>query len=108
MKDMFSIAQIEEVLSGVQEENTELVEQVLESVLRLGYKYETEESGPPVEKDAYIKDYKTVIHIRTCIEHGHECSYGHGVPQSNAHIPGHIQNVKDRDDKDEIFCKAYT
>ena len=82
MADVFSKQKRSDVMSRIGSRNTK-PEMVLRKALhRLGYRFRLHEKTLTGKPDIVLPKYHTVIQVRGCFWHGHNCIDGH-LPKSN-------------------------
>ena len=105
MPDVFSKEKRSEIMRAIRSKNTK-PEIILRKVLhRLGYRFRIHVVKLPGKPDIVLPKYRTLIQVRGCFWHGHNCIDGH-LPKSNREYwkPKLIKN-KQRDRRIDAALK---
>ena len=82
MADVFSKKKRSDIMSRIGSKNTKPEVVLRKALHRLGYRYRLHEKTLPGKPDIVLPKYHTVIQVRGCFWHGHNCIDGH-IPKSN-------------------------
>lgn len=105
MADIFSKEKRSEVMRLISSKNTKPEIVLRKALHRLGYRFRLHVKSLPGKPDIVLPKYDTVIQVRGCFWHGHNCIDGH-VPKSNVEYwkPKLVKN-KQRDLKNDLALR---
>ena len=99
MSDIFSSQKRSDIMSKISGKNTKPEILVRKFLFSKGFRYRINVKTLPGKPDIVLPKYKTVIFIKGCFWHGHNCKKGK-LPSSNIDFwKEKISNNKLRDDK---------
>jgi DNA mismatch endonuclease, patch repair protein len=81
MADVFSASERSEVMSRIRSKDTSPELRIRKGLHRLGFRFRLHDKNLPGRPDLVLPRYRTVIQVRGCFWHGHECPDGH-IPKS--------------------------
>jgi len=81
MADIFSKEKRSDLMSRIRYKDTKPEISVRRALHRLGYRFRVHCNNLPGKPDIVLPQYQTVIQIRGCFWHGHNCRDGH-IPKS--------------------------
>ncbi len=82
MTDVFTTGERSEIMRRIRSKNTVPEIKIRSELHRLGYRYRLHYRRLPGKPDIVLPRYRTVIEIRGCFWHAHDCGKGH-IPKSN-------------------------
>jgi DNA mismatch endonuclease (patch repair protein) len=106
MSDIFSARKRSEIMSRIRSKNTKPELLIRRAIHRMGFRFRLHQTDLPGKPDIVLARYRTVIQVRGCFWHGHECATGH-TPLSNKLYWGpKIGRNKARDRKNDASLRA--
>ena len=81
MPDVFSKTKRSENMRRIRSKNTKPEMILRKAIFKLGYRFRLHLKRLPGKPDIVLPKYKTVIQVRGCFWHGHNCIDGH-IPKS--------------------------
>lgn len=105
MVDVFSKEKRSEVMSKIRSTDTKPEMRIRKGLHVLGFRYRLHDKRLPGRPDIVLPRFKTVIQVRGCFWHGHNCIDGH-IPKSRKKYwePKLIKNIE-RDRKNDKLLK---
>jgi DNA mismatch endonuclease, patch repair protein len=82
MADVFTQAKRSRVMSLIRSKNTKPELQTRRALHRLGFRFRIHDNRLPGRPDIVLPKCRTVVQVRGCFWHGHNCSVGR-APKSN-------------------------
>jgi DNA mismatch endonuclease (patch repair protein) len=82
MADVFTPAERSRVMGLIRSKNTKPELQTRRALHRLGFRFRIHDKRLPGRPDIVLPKYRTVVQVRGCFWHGHNCSVGK-APKSN-------------------------
>lgn len=82
MSDVFSKEKRSNLMSQIRSKNTKPEIVLRKALHKFGYRYRLHVKELPGKPDIVLPKYRTIIQVRGCFWHGHNCKDGH-LPKSN-------------------------
>jgi len=92
-------------MSLIRSKNTKPEVQTRKQLHRLGLRFRLHDASLPGKPDIVLRKYKTVIQVRGCFWHGHNCKVGHLPASRNEYWTPKILKNAERDAKNDAFLK---
>jgi len=102
MTDVFSREKRSEIMSKIRSKDTKPEMVIRKGLHRMGYRYSLHVKRLPGKPDIYLRKYNTVIEVKGCFWHGHDC-YKHKEPKSN--IDYWTEKFRKNKERDELNKK---
>jgi len=95
MTDVFSKQKRSDVMSRISSKDTKPEIHLRKSLHRKGFRFKLHHKKLPGKPDIVLPKYRTVIQVKGCFWHGHNCIDGH-IPKSNTAYwkPKILNNVR--------------
>jgi DNA mismatch endonuclease (patch repair protein) len=99
--DVFQKNKRSEIMRKITSKDTVPEIKIRSALHRLGYRFKLHDKVLPGTPDIVLPKYKTVIQIRGCFWHGHDCQRGR-IPSSNIQYwEQKLRRNKERDDQND-------
>lgn len=106
MPDVFSKKKRSEIMRKVKSKNTKPEILIRRELHKRGYRYRLHDSKLPGKPDIVLPKYKTIIQVRGCFWHGHDCKAAK-LPKSNREYWSKKQEKnQNRDKKNDQLLKG--
>ena len=106
MSDVYSKERRSHIMRSIKSKDTTPEIFFRKALFSLGYRYRLHVRTLPGKPDIVLSKYRTVIEIRGCFWHGHDCKDGH-IPKSNqTYWQSKIEKNRSRDFQNEHLLAA--
>ena len=105
MTDVFSKHKRSEVMSRIRSKNTKPEMKVRKFLYGLGFRYRLHDKKLPGKPDIILKKYNTVIQVRGCFWHGHNCKVDHKPKSNQEYWELKIEKNMARDQKNDSLLR---
>jgi DNA mismatch endonuclease (patch repair protein) len=100
--DVFNKNKRSEIMRNITSKDTVPEIKIRSALHRLGYRFKLHVKTLPGTPDIVLPKYKTVIQIRGCFWHGHDCQRGR-IPSSNVQYwEDKLKRNKERDTRNDL------
>jgi len=101
MTDVFTAEKRSKVMQKIKSKDTKPEMIIRRGLHRLGRRFKLHDKNLPGKPDIVFPMYRTVIQVRGCFWHGHECNDGH-IPKSHQNYwKPKLAKTKERDTKND-------
>ena len=101
MADVFSPEKRSQVMQKIRSKNTKPEIVIRQAIHRLGYRFRLHDKSLPGNPDIIMPKYHTVIQVRGCFWHGHDCKDGHIPKSRKEYWEPKIRATIERDEKND-------
>jgi DNA mismatch endonuclease (patch repair protein) len=99
MADVFSSEKRSEVMQCIKSKDTKPEVRLRKALHKLGFRFRLHDKRLPGKPDILLPRFKTIIQVRGCFWHGHNCIDGH-LPKSNEEYwTSKLKANKERDER---------
>src|SRR5262249_47227586 len=105
MADVFTKGERSRVMSLIRSKNTKPEIQTRKALHRLGFRFRIHDTSLPGKPDIVLRKYGTVVQVRGCYWHGHNCKVGHLPASRNEYWTPKILKNAERDAKNDASLK---
>ena len=106
MADVFTAEKRSQVMRQIRSRDTKPEMLIRRGIHRLGYRFRLHGKKLPGKPDMTLPRYHTVIQVRGCFWHGHNCNDGH-APKSHQHYwRPKLEANKERDAKNDRLLES--
>jgi DNA mismatch endonuclease, patch repair protein len=105
MADVFTSKKRSEVMSLIRSKNTKPEIKTRSALHCLGFRFRVHDSSLPGKPDIVLRKHRTVIHVRGCFWHGHQCKIARHPNSHQEYWLPKIQRNIERDLRNDQLLK---